>query len=210
MKLADRTFKRNDWKVTSPFGPRKHPVTGVVKLHTGTDYGTQGQKWNQYALEEGVVISAGLDKAGHNALYAWVKYPRLGIKLLHYHLDEVFVKKNQKVTHDTVIGTTGTSGLSTGIHLHLGIKRIDEDKYFDPESFNYQPINNTMPVETSPQSPEIKAGDKVKIIGQRYATGQTVPYFVRLKTYTVQSIKTDKALIKEIISWVYLKDLKKV
>lgn len=210
MKLADRIFKRNDWKMTSPFGNRKHPVTGEVKLHSGTDYGTQGQKWKQYALEDGVVISAGVDKAGYNALYAWVSYPRLGIKLLHYHLDEVFVKKNQKVTHDTVIGTTGTSGLSTGIHLHLGIKHLSDDKYFDPESYDYIPAEEVKPVQTVQADPSFKVGNKVKITGTIYATGQAIPLSIRVRTFTIQEVKSDKALLKEIVSWVYLKDLRKV
>lgn len=209
MKLATRIFKREDWKFTSPFGDRIHPVTKVKSFHSGTDYGSHGEKWKQYALEEGIVLAAGVDSGGYGALFAWVSYPRLGIKCLHYHLDAVFVKKGQKVTTDTCIGTTGTSGRSTGIHLHLGVKHLNDNKYFDPESFDYQPINNEGHVETPLQTLEIKAGDKVKITGKQYATGQTVPFSVRLKTHTVQRINKDKALLKEIISWVYLKDLTK-
>lgn len=54
----------------------------------------------------------------------------------------------------------------------------------------------------------IKEGSKVKIIGNTYVTGQTIPQWVKNNTYTVQSISGEKALIKEIVSWVYIKDLK--
>jgi TusA-related sulfurtransferase len=53
----------------------------------------------------------------------------------------------------------------------------------------------------------LKVGSKVKIIGRKYATGQMVPNWVKLNTYTVQQIAGDKALIKEILSWVFIKDL---
>lgn len=56
-------------------------------------------------------------------------------------------------------------------------------------------------------APEVRVGSKVKIIGSKYATGQTIPDWVKPKTYTVQQIAGDKALIKEIVSWVFIKDL---
>lgn len=199
MKLAERTFHRNDFRLTSPFGMRTHPVTKVQKLHSGADYGTQGQKWEQFALEDGIVLNAGVDAYGYNALFAWVSYPRLNIKCLYYHLDKVFVSKGQKVNENTIIGLTGTSGLSTGIHLHLGVKHLDDDKYFDPETYDYQ-------IKTD----GIRIGDKVKIIGTHYATGQRVPYSVRLRTHTVQAINNEKVLLREIVSWVFIKDLKEV
>lgn len=54
----------------------------------------------------------------------------------------------------------------------------------------------------------IKVGSKVKIVGSKYATGQTIPSWAKSKTYTVSKIDENKALIKEITSWVYIKDLK--
>ena len=56
-------------------------------------------------------------------------------------------------------------------------------------------------------APEIRVGSRVKIIGSKYATGQTIPDWVKPKTYTVQQIAGDRALIKEIVSWVFTKDL---
>lgn len=53
----------------------------------------------------------------------------------------------------------------------------------------------------------IGAGSKVKITGSKYATGQSIPSWVKNNTYTVSQISGSKALIKEIVSWVYVKDL---
>ncbi|CUQ08497.1 bacteriophage endolysin [Clostridium paraputrificum] len=56
----------------------------------------------------------------------------------------------------------------------------------------------------------IKIGSRIKITGSKYATGQSIPSWVKDNVYTVQQIKGDRALIKEITSWVYTKDLKLV
>lgn len=65
----------------------------------------------------------------------------------------------------------------------------------------YITTSKPMPAKT------LKVGSKVKITGSKYATGQTIPDWVKPKTYTVQQIAGDKVLIKEIVSWVFTKDL---
>ena len=60
IKLASKIFKRDDWYVTSQFGYREPIKTkkGVTtSFHNGCDYGTNGEKLAQYALENGKVIS---------------------------------------------------------------------------------------------------------------------------------------------------------
>ena len=55
--------------------------------------------------------------------------------------------------------------------------------------------------------PTVRAGDIVKIKGSKYATGQKIPVWVKLKKHTVKSVNGNKALLKEINSWVYTADL---
>lgn len=148
MKLATRIFRRNDWYVTSPFGYRKDPITGETAYHSGCDYGTHVQKWPQYALEDGVVLSAGKDSSG--AIFAWVRYPRLGIDLLHYHLDSLCVRSGQAVNASTIIGYTGTTGRSTGIHLHLGKRKSGYTAYEDAHAYDYQEYVAPAPVDPFP------------------------------------------------------------
>ena len=62
------------------------------------------------------------------------------------------------------------------------------------------------PSEDKPTA--VRAGDIVKIKGSKYATGQKIPFWVKLKSHTVKSISGNKALLKEINSWVYIADLK--
>ena len=53
----------------------------------------------------------------------------------------------------------------------------------------------------------VGVGSKVKVIGAKYTTGQTIPNWVKNETYTVQQISSGKVLIKEIMSWVYANDV---
>src|SRR5690606_7851398 len=48
---------------------------------------------------------------------------------------------------------------------------------------------------------------KIKSSATKYATGQTIPSYVKNKTYTVMQVKSDRVLLKEIMSWVYKKDI---
>ena len=62
-------------------------------------------------------------------------------------------------------------------------------------------------VKPSENKPTVRAGDIVKIKGSKYATGQKIPMWVKLKKHTVKSVSGNKALLKEINSWVYTADL---
>jgi len=68
------------------------------------------------------------------------------------------------------------------------------------------------PIDPKPTIPSaaIKVGDVVNLFGVRYATGQKIPTWVKLRKHTVAQLKDDRALLKEITSWVFIKDIKKV
>lgn len=136
-KVSDLIFHNANHYITSTFGPRETISTAAGNtstFHNGTDYGTNGKKLTQYAIEDGEVLSCGT--AADGAKYVWVSYPRLGVKMLHWHLDTIKVKKGQKVTADTALGTTGKTGKATGVHLHLGIKKLSGGDYIDPEKWS--------------------------------------------------------------------------
>lgn len=135
-KVSDLIFHGAKHYLTSPFGPRESLTTSngnTGTMHNGADYGTNGVKRKQYAIEEGKVTAA--TTAADGAKYVWVEYPRLGVKMLHYHLDTIKVTAGQKVDANTELGTTGKTGKATGVHLHLGIKRLSGGGYIDPEAW---------------------------------------------------------------------------
>lgn len=170
IKLVTKIFKRNDWYVTSPFGSRNPIKTkkGITtNFHNGCDYGTNGEKWGQYALENGKILSCGI--ASDGAKYIWVNYPRINKKILHYHLDSICVKTGQEVHEGLLLGYTGSTGMATGIHLHLGMKNSNGGDYEDPHNYDYQ-LNNINHSETSKM-------DLIKIayevIAGKYGNGKT-------------------------------------
>ena len=151
--LTNLIFNGGKHYVTSKFGYRKSFNTkggATSSFHNGTDYGTNGQKIPQYAVENGVVLSAGTD--GYGGKYAWIKYPRLNVKMLHYHLDSVAVKAGQEVSKGTLIGNTGMTGKATGVHLHLSIVNLANGQYLDPEAYNY--------TEPAPEQPKAEQTSK--------------------------------------------------
>ena len=138
-ELTDIIFAKKAHYLSSPYGKRTVINTPKGKsgaFHYGADYSTYGKKLPQYAVADGFVLSCGKDKKNGNAKYVWIEYPSLKVKMLHYHLDSIAVKAGRKVKRGTLIGTTGMTGLATGIHLHLEIRSISDGKRLDPEAFS--------------------------------------------------------------------------
>ena len=105
--------------VTSPFGMRVHPVTGVYKLHTGTDLGVPCGTEIHVALP-GVVTEAGYDSA-----YGWRTIVSHGVvdgvllTTTYNHQSHESVSVGDQLSAGQVIGLSGTTGYSTGCHLHF-------------------------------------------------------------------------------------------
>lgn len=184
MKIIEKIFPKGGYYITSGWGNRTYWLNGkqVSDFHNGIDYGTNGKKIAQYAVEDGYIISCGIDAAGGNAKFVWVAYPRIGKKFLHYHLDSIAVEKGQKVTAGTKLGTTGTTGWSTGIHLHLGMKDINGGEYQNVEEYDYQepPADPFEGVSDEELAKRVWAGefgngeDRKVALGSRYAAVQAL------------------------------------
>lgn len=108
--------------ITSDYGYRLHPVLGVNKLHTGVDISApSGAK--VVAADSGTVIIAGWFGAYGNTV---VVDHGDNIATLYGHLSEVKVKVGDQVERGQQIGNVGSTGLSTGPHLHFEV-RINGD-----------------------------------------------------------------------------------
>jgi murein DD-endopeptidase MepM/ murein hydrolase activator NlpD len=105
--------------VTSPFGMRVHPITGVLKLHTGTDLSVPCGTPVQVA-REGTVLSAGYDTAyGFRTVVSHGIVDGALLTTTYNHQSHVGVEMGQHVDVGAVIGLSGTTGYSTGCHLHF-------------------------------------------------------------------------------------------
>lgn len=138
-ELSNAIFKNEKHYLSSSFGKRAVISTSkgnTSSFHSGADYATYNVKLAQYAVDDGIITSCGVDTNYGDAKFVWVKYPSLGVRMLHYHLDAIAVKSGQSVKKGDLLGRTGKTGMATGIHLHLGIKNIGSDTYIDPEKWS--------------------------------------------------------------------------
>jgi murein DD-endopeptidase MepM/ murein hydrolase activator NlpD len=112
--------------LTSPFGMRTHPVTGIRKFHAGQDIGAE-QGTPILASDGGVVVSA--QPMGGYGNFIIIEHDG-GYRTRYGHLSSYNVKAGQQVNQGDVIGTVGSTGLSTGPHLHFEIQKDGE--FVDP------------------------------------------------------------------------------
>lgn len=104
--------------ITSPYGTRTHPVTGKVRTHAGIDVGA-AHGTNIYAAADGVVLVAGWNTGGYGN-YVVINHGS-GITTLYAHCSALNVSAGQSVKKGQVIAKIGSTGLSTGPHLHFEV-----------------------------------------------------------------------------------------
>ena len=105
-------------QLTSPFGARFHPIRQAIVVHEGVDLaGPAGQA--VYATGDGVVESAEFNFSGYGNVI--VIDHGFGYKTRYAHLQEIRVAEGQVVIRGDRIGTLGSTGLSTGPHLHYEV-----------------------------------------------------------------------------------------
>jgi murein DD-endopeptidase MepM/ murein hydrolase activator NlpD len=104
-----------DGPITSGFGYRRHPVLGTSRLHAGLDIGA-GYGSEVYAAQSGVVILAGWNGGYGNCVM--IEHPD-GVVTLYGHMSELLVSEGESVGRGAVVGLVGSTGLSTGPHLHF-------------------------------------------------------------------------------------------
>lgn len=116
----------NMLNITSCFGYRISPITHKYSLHTGLDIASP-QNSNIYAVFDGVV-----EKADYNEMrgyYVVIRHSNT-LKTTYNHCNKLLVKENQKVKQGVTIALVGTTGYSTGYHLHYEV--LLNDKYINP------------------------------------------------------------------------------
>ena len=171
-----------------------------------------------------------LNKAGNNALiksvepwkvffvndttilngfgHPWKTYVWPAVPVLKYKAGQKIVL-NGRVYRNSLLGGPGAIFTNRVGFIRFLINdeivpapyHIDGLGWVKEESLTLAPITIEIP--------KIRVGDKVKISGTHYATGEKVPFWGKLRVHTVAAITGSRARLKEINSWVNLKDLKK-
>ena len=121
--------------ITSLFGSRIHPVTGRANNHTGVDVAAAGGT-NILSAKSGVVITSTYNSSYGN--YVVVSHGN-GQTTLYAHMRKRLVSEGQSVKQGDVLGLVGTTGSSTGNHLHYEIRingsRVDPLNYYKGSTF---------------------------------------------------------------------------
>jgi murein DD-endopeptidase MepM/ murein hydrolase activator NlpD len=118
--------------LTSPYGMRIDPFTGVWRMHYGYDIANHIGTDVKAAME-GKVVSVGINYKGFGK-YVILNH-KAGFQTLYAHLNNAVVSKGEWVSQGEKIGEIGNTGRSTGPHLHFGIYRFQ--KPIDPQKYLY-------------------------------------------------------------------------
>lgn len=158
------------WKVTSTMGWRMHPIKKVKKHHNGTDIWAKAEPCWIEAPTHGVVINVGNNPNGFgNSVTLKHKIRGEWYVTLYAHManGSIKVKKGQAVEPGTPLGKMGSTGLSTGKHLHWELQKgkkwvwNDNGKNFiEPVAFfdaliKWEKTIATAPVVAKPEDPVI-------------------------------------------------------
>jgi hypothetical protein len=123
-------FPLRDYRLTSPFGPRINPVTGNPRFHQGLDLAASAGT-EVFAARNGVVTGQGYDPVYGNYIIIshgdWTS--------LYGHLSEIHTALLNNVRSGSLIGKVGSTGQSTGPHLHFELRQNGIAR--DPERYLY-------------------------------------------------------------------------
>ncbi len=116
--------------ITSPYGMRYHPILRYYKLHTGTDFGVPSGT-SVRAAREGTVIEAYYNSAYGNRVVVDHGYVN-GVYLVttYNHMTRDTVSRGEKLSRGEVLGYSGSTGYSTGPHMHFEV--MEDGRFVDP------------------------------------------------------------------------------
>lgn len=123
-------------EVNSLFGPRMHPIHKVMKPHTGIDMRMENRSVKDVvAAADGTVTLCGGNPSSGYGLRVMIKHSTASGSHLctttYNHLNQIYVKEGQKVMAGQKIALEGTTGASTGNHLHFECV-LPDGKFIDP------------------------------------------------------------------------------
>ncbi|MBQ2392473.1 MAG: M23 family metallopeptidase [Clostridia bacterium] len=130
ISVNEMCYPLDEYYITSEFGGRTDPISGEYSYHSGTDMGADTGS-NIYAALSGTVKKAVWDSWDYGN-YVVISHSD-GFDTLYAHCDTLLCKEGDVVEKGDVIALVGSTGRSTGPHLHFEV-RIN-DKRLDPKWF---------------------------------------------------------------------------
>lgn len=126
-----------DYNRRSPFGMRKHPRTGAWRMHNGIDYANNANTFPVKAAQDGVVVKKGSNMSKTNGFgHSLTIDHGSGIRTLYAHGAHASrFNAGDRIKRSDLVFAAGTTGSSTGIHLHFEVhlngKPVDPEPYFN-------------------------------------------------------------------------------
>ena len=170
-----RTLMRTPVKgarMSSGFGMRRHPVLGYNKMHKGIDFAARTGT-PIYAAGDGIIEKAGW--VGGYGKYVKIRH-NSKLKTAYAHMSKIKVKNGSRVKQGDVIGYVGSTGRSTGPHLHYEVHK--NGRQINPRSVNL------------PTGQELEGNEKKKF--QTAARNLHKQFIAKLEGTRVASNKIDK------------------
>lgn len=160
--------------VTDPFGYRWHPIYHDWRLHRGTDYyASYGQP--VYAAAGGVVERQGYN--GGEGISVYVRHDD-GTLTKYFHNSSVDVVAGQRVVKGEVIARAGTTGDSTGVHVHFEVhidgQPVDPELFFARVGADGTPDISSLPTTPFEQEDTLSAAERDEIVSAITAHTQAV------------------------------------
>ena len=118
---------KSKFRWSSSYGKRIDPIAGVSSFHTGTDMAFCPTGTPIYAAMSGTIATAGVSRVYGN--YVIIEHGN-GYQTLYAHMSKIIATKGQWVSQGTKIGLVGSTGYSTGPHLHFTVYK--NGKMIDP------------------------------------------------------------------------------
>lgn len=131
-------YTAEGWRVTSPYGWRKHPLTGVQSHHNGIDFGDKAMGYPVRTPYPGTVVAAQFYASRGNTVVLKIAP---NVHQLCQHLQGFNCKTGDKLAAGDVVGTNGSTGDSTGAHLHYELRTAGNpwcDVWGDPAKFELE------------------------------------------------------------------------
>lgn len=191
-----------EWPITQGYGEK---ITS--QFHTGIDYGCP-MNTPILASAEGQVVFAAWDNTGYGN-FVIVEH-KDGNATCYAHLSDISVKRWQNVRQGELLGHSGTTGNSTGPHLHFEARRVwnDYKSHFDPMILPLMTVDDSIPAKPEPETSDLKPGI-VKVVAPSGVfahmpdfSDKTILVFGTKLNFTGKTIENNGLTFCECTLWI--------
>lgn len=161
--------------MTSSFGWRVHPISGDRRFHSGIDLGAD-QGTPVLAASAGKVTAA--EFMGGYGLAVAIEHSQNRQETLYAHLSEILVKPGQQVTQGTVIGLVGSTGNSTGPHLHFELRELTPQGWVTLDPGDALERASTTASQPEPPQPKVNTATNSSITEQHFPNLNAAGFYV--------------------------------